>query len=247
MRSSFGIAASSYLASTSPTPTLRATMTVAEGAADSETWTTSSFTPSANSKLYVAAFARAHDSSTNAPDIGCSGGSLTWTRQTQSSTTATSAKRSRSALLEASVGSSPSSMTVTIDLTTGAPVGWGWIAAVVFDVTPSTTSIKSGQITSKSERYGSGSGSSSATHTTTAFPGACTNGNLAVFALGCLDADPGEAMAVPSGWTALANPSGEGDRMSVFTRTDFTGTSVTCSDVGAWIFTAASVFMELQQ
>lgn len=223
-----------------PTIVSRGNQNMLSAATDANTITTSSFTPTANSKLFVFSWFNRHAGSP-ALDPTVTGGSLTWTRLINA---AENAQRWTVGLHSAPVGASPSSMTVTYDANPGGGDAWGYGGIAVFDVAPSSSAIKGSQSATATSNYGSGS--ATASHTSGTLGAACTNGNLAVFCLGVEDSDPGAAPSTPSGWTALIAQVGAYKKACVFYRTDFTGTSVTCSDLGAWGMNAGSILLEMQ-
>jgi hypothetical protein len=210
---------------------------------DAATATSASFTPSANSKLYVVVFVV--DGGGDGSDLDIvhtsNTGGLTFTRLIQS-THSGGGNGGKIALFEASVGGSPSSMTVTFDVDSdGSETAYTWIGA--FDATGTSVQVKSGQIITS---VGDGSGGSSASLASGTLPSAVTSGNTAVFIIG-RNNDGGAAASVPSGWTAQFNPTDTYISGVCFKKTDFTGTSVTCTDVGDFIYAMGSILLELEE
>jgi hypothetical protein len=227
--------------------TLTTRLSAAFAGSPAATATSASFTPAANSKLYVPVFivASGGDGSLfdNIAETANTGG-LTFTRVAQSAFTG-GGNAARIALFEAAVGGSPSAMTVTFDVDDGgAETAYTWIGA--FDATGSvgTPQIKSGQIITKAELDGGGSAESHASGT---LPSAATTGNASVLVVG-RNNDADGAASVPSGWTALFNPTGSYISGVCFHRSDFTGTGpVTVTDMGEQVFASCSVLFELEE
>lgn len=223
------------------TLTTRLSAGFAGGAA--ATATSGSFTPSANSKLYVAVMIVASGGDGSLFDIvhTSNTGGLTFSRVAQT-THSGGGNGGKMALFEASVGGSPSSMTVTFDVDSdGAETSYTWIGA--FDATGNSVQIKSGQTATAATL---GSGGSAESHTSGTLPASATTGNTAIVVLGRNNDDAGAA-AVPSGWTALFNPTDIYVSGVCFYRTDFTGTSVTITDAGETVHAMGSVILELEE
>lgn len=197
------------------------------GTTGGQTFTSGSFTPTANSTLFVWANSQ-NDGHTTAPDIAISNtGGLTFTRVAQTAAAAFDVYndyQGRGALFSAPVGGSPSAMTVTIDPHTGTQLSTS-ISLVAFDVTQAEL-VQAIAVKAETDAYGDAE-----SHTTTALGSAATTGNLSVLCVG-VGGDVAGAAATPSGWTALASQSQIYTHAAVFYRTDFAGTSVTISDLG---------------
>jgi hypothetical protein len=215
-----------------------------ESTGSAQTKTTTSFTPTANSMLYMFAGA-ARDGAGVAIDLteSANTGGLTFTRLIQSGTGGTFF--GAAALWEAAVGSSPGSMTITIDAGAGAIVGY--IAYSVFDVIGSLDGIrvKTGQIKANAE---ADAGGNTETHTTGTFDVAATTGNAVIVGFSS-NSDGGGSPAVPAsgGFSAIHTTVGTFTNISTFASTTFTGTNTTCPDLGQTVNGSGSVLFELEE
>jgi hypothetical protein len=129
-------------------------------------------------------------------------------------------------------------MTVAIDADTGSTNNFFYSWAV-FDVSGGTIthaqtiqSVSAQKANGNSETLAVSLGSNA------------TTGNLVVACFGTFGTGGGSP-AIPSGWTALVNQSQTYTNVSVFYRTDFASTTVTCSDLGDSIGMADATIMEL--
>jgi hypothetical protein len=207
-----------------------------------QTRTSSSFTPTANSTLYVWAYGESDNHATSfswslSNTGGLSFGSALYTTGDAGWAGDTN-YRSHGALFSATVGGSPSSMTVTADPFAGTENAQA-IGMIIFDVTDDAVEIVQAATDAEQD-----AGGSTETHTTGTLGSAATTGNLTIFALGAAGDDVGAA-STPSGWTALSSQSDSQRHQALFYRTNFTGTSETCTDLGTSVGASVSVLFEI--
>ena len=209
---------------------------------DPETLATGSFTPTANAQLYCF-FIVTNDTHQIAHAHAVTGGGLSWAVVSGTPTGLvpwnTDANfSSRAGLWTATVGGSPSSMAVTVD-------GWsttnnGYYAMLVFEDT-AASAIVSGQIGVASASKGGGASETQAV----SLPSAATSGNV-VIACFAAPGDTAGACAAPSGFTELGTPqTAPAAHVNVFTRSDFTSTTITCSDLGEAVGAGHAIAIEL--
>lgn len=200
--------------------TLAITSRIQSGAtASTASKVTSSFTPSASSKLYVYGFVETLIATNPALSISDSVG-LSWTLKRSDGPVGTF--RATQYLWEADIGGSPAAMTVTLTLSGPASAD---IAMAVFDVTGNSPQIKSGQVIGAIA-------ATPATVTTGTLPTAATSGNLVVIAEGA-NRDSFTAVGTPAGFTVLpTRPSGgsQYELVGISYSTAFTGTSTSHSN-----------------
>ncbi len=196
--------------------------------------TSASFTPSANSKLYVFAWAQSGNTTDPSLTLSDSAG-LTWTA-VEDAAAAVGAFAPHVSLWEATVGASPVAMTVTVSSTPAA-----YIALSVFDVTGNNPTIVAGQVASN---VVDGTGEPIATGT---LPAAVTPGNLTIVAAGA-NRDSAQAVPAPSGFTVLDAISGGGnfEETTISYSTAFTGTSTSYSNAPDHE-NAGSVIFEIEE
>jgi hypothetical protein len=226
------------------TITRTALASAASGGSPATTLVTGSFTPTASSKVVIFAFAEEAS--------GGSGGTMNpsiattitgWT----TSPTRTDFKndlvigfRPGVMVFEGEMGASPSSGTMTI---TWNPSSYG--AMQVFDLTGSVA-MPTRKQTSALTLEDDGDGNSE-THTTASLGVAATTGNTCIVAFGA-NADNGAAAATPSGWSTLGTPqSAAVTTVGIFARTDFTGTTETCSDLGQTVLCSGAILLEFEE
>lgn len=177
---------------------------------------TGSFTPAASAKLYAWCWVQSPINTAFTTAITDSA-SLVWTLVASAGPITSS--KGRFYLWQATTGGSPAAMTVTFNSTATATVAYA-----IFDVTGTSPGIKAGQIATNIQNdafWGTSAQTSS-------LPAAATTGNLSLLCVG-FNCDSSTALSTPSGWTSLASPSSPGvyELFAVFSKTDFTGTSVT--------------------
>lgn len=209
------------------------------GASSSEpTWTTASFTPTADS-LLVITVGLMHDGNSTAPAdtevISVSGGSLTWTERTgnDGDSRVTGVWGGQHAVFTAPVGGSPSSMTIVIDVDSAAGVDWfpGWI---VLDVTGHdvTTPIAAANPPNSSSERKSGGDAETHTHTLTNAP---ESGNLVLVTMACQN-DVSSPYTIPTGFTSITNLSGVNAHSFAADHETTTTAAITCDDLGDDVF-----------
>lgn len=177
------------------------------------------FTPSADSKLYVFSWTENNTAANFTMSITDSVG-LTWTQKAFQQIT--SLFRPTFYLWEADVGGSPVSMSVTINSTSSAN-----ITMDVFDVVGANPRIKAGQLVTSIAANG-------ANYVTGTLPAAATANNLSIELLG-INTDAFITPPTPASWNLLAkSPAGGAayEKNGVFYRNDFTGTSTTVASTG---------------
>lgn len=223
------------------TPTITARTNGSNGTALGETtFTTASFTPTANSKLYVFAIAT-NENHGGTRNWSASGGGLTWTNIAEPvlrDWTVDGSYDTNCCLLEADVGGSPSSMTVTVDpnASTGDDYYMSW---AVFDVSGGTPDhVQSAQAVSEQESNGNSE------TLAVSLGGNATSGSLVVACFGVFGTGSG-ACAIPSGWTELVGQTQTYTHVSVFHRDDFSGSSVACTDLGDSVGVSTATIIEL--
>lgn len=230
--------------------------TAANGATAAQTLASGSFTPSANSKLYVVAHAQRNVSGTldftiSTTITGITAAFARLAFPTPANWNTDPSFHGTIAIWEATVGGSPGAGTITVDWATSTGTAYGCF--LVFDATGSTAvpSIRSpGAVDQLVANATSKGGGNTETHTTGTLGSAVTTGNTAIVCFGA-SIDSNGAAATPSGWTALASPAApqtaQVSTMAVFKKTDFTGTSVTCTDLGQQVGTGTAVLFELEE
>jgi hypothetical protein len=201
-------------------------------------YVSASFTPSARSKLYCLVWVE-HNFGELPTITSVAGGSLTWTKK--SSASSSGGFPGEISLWEADIGSSPSSMTVTMTSDISA-----YVTYAIFDVKGFGPAIVDGQIVASAT--GEDTGGGVPTLTTGTLPNAATTGNL-VICCAAGNRDSGTVIATPSGFTVLGTPpsgGGQFELCKVSYSTSFTGTSTSFSnspdneDMG-------SIFLEIEE
>lgn len=206
-----------------------------------QTFTSASFTPAANSLLYVWACAE-NDTHTATQDWSISNtGGLTFTRIEHTAQVlfdGNNQYQGRAALFEAPVGGSPSAMTVTVD-PYAAATNFAWMSLAVFDVTGGTLK----QHVSNAEEDAR---TSAETHTTGTLGATTVSGNPCVLCVGKGNDTAGATSAPAGGWTEAVGQSQTYTSVSVFTNTAFVGTSVTITDLGEAVGQSFSALLEFE-
>ena len=218
------------------------------GATSSEpTWTTASFTPTADSLLVITVGLMHNGNSTAAADtevISVSGGSLTWTERTgnDGDSRVTGVWGGQHAVFTAPVGGSPSSMTIVIDIDSAAGVDWfpGWI---VLDITGHdiTTPIAAANPPNSSSERKSGDDAETHTHTLTNAP---ESGNLVLVTMATQN-DVSSPYTIPTGFTSITNLSGVNAHSFVAYHETTTTAAITCDDLGDDVFLVMASGLEL--
>jgi hypothetical protein len=213
------------------------------GATGTQTLTTPSFTPANNSLLCHFAYMGADNHSTAANAALANTGGWTYTRQIQTATATWNGDalyRGCAAFWTAPV-TTGAAMTATVDPWT--TTNNGFMSQVAFDIVQSSGAFELAQaVVGNCEQDGGGN---SETHTTASLGVAATTGNLCVLCVGA-SGDAAGAITAPAGWTAPLNQTQTYTHISLYHRTDFTGTSVSISDLGQTVGVSASVLMEFR-
>lgn len=204
--------------------------------------TSSSFTPTANSRLFVFAIAsRDGHTATRAWSITDTSG-RTWTKLAESTLTnwETFADYGGNVVCwYTDVGASPAAMTVTVD---PSATGNDWMSLVAFDVTGHDTSTPFPQAAvANGAAVNPVSNTASGTLTLGSAPNSA-NTVLALFG----SADGINGFTVPSGYTALTNQAQGYTQAGVFHRTGSTVTTAVCSDLGDNVGLWAGIIFELK-
>lgn len=209
------------------------------GTTQSASYTSPSFTPTANSKLYVWAVAENNNSSTAKSFSISNTGGLTFSAALTPANQAWDGDANygtQAILYVADVGGSPSSMTVAVD---AGGSNSHFYSIEIFDVISSATlTLVQSKATSESD---TGGDSESISIT---MDSALTSGNRVV----CLVAktnDGSGAVSVPTGFSnTLINQSQTSTGVSAFHDTDISGTTVTISDLGQSVGASALAVLE---
>lgn len=212
-----------------------------QGTTSAGSYTSASFTPTADSRLFVFA-ATETDAQVNARDWTISNtGSLSFTKYDESPNVsfADQAIYTHNVVVwYADVGGSPSSMTVTVD----PGLGNYWSAMVVFDVTGYDTGTPFAQSSvDNGASVNPASDSASGTLTLGASP---TSGNLVVAMFGAA-ADGGGGFATPTGYTLIGSQSTNWVQTGAWYKTDTTTAAVTCSDLGQQVGAWGGIILEM--
>jgi hypothetical protein len=147
-------------------------------------------------------------------------------------------------IFEGVMGASPTAGTMTIDWHTNTDGAYGCFQVIALTGTIAIPTHKQTMAGPKAEDDGGGN---SETHTTSSLGSAATNGNLCIVAFGAQH-DGVVASATPAGWTAVGTPqSANYAQIGIWSRTDFTGTSVTNTDLGTLVDSSTSVLMEFEE
>ena len=211
------------------------------GNATSPSVASSSFVPTANEKIYAFGVAQ-NDGDTLAHVWACSGGGLDWEPIVVSAEVAWDGAGSSFdvtvVLFEAVAPSSPSSMTVT--LANHTPPDGCYISTRVFEVV-------GGELIQVKVNATTEGGGASESHTSTPLDANATNGNLSVACLGVAH-DGGSGPGTPADWDPLGTVQSQGyTHANVYSRDDFTGTSVVWSNLVGGVGScgaAGSIVME---
>lgn len=203
---------------------------------------TASFTPAANSRLFVFACAQRDNHSTARSWTISDTLSSTWTKLDESTLVDWETLAIYGINVVAwytDIGASPSARTVTVD----ASGGNEFYGVVAFDVTGYDTGAPFPQVSvDNGAAVNPASSSASGTLTLGSAP---TNGNLVVAMFGA-GADAGGGFATPSGYTALTNQNQAYCQAAVFYRTDTTTAAVTCSDLGQTVGNWGGIVFEMK-
>jgi hypothetical protein len=207
--------------------------------------TTASTTPTAGARVLVIATAVYNASGTHTMDLttGITGWSETLAPIIATTQDGTGLFHQGIRAWHGVMGGTPGAGTVTVDWDSGgAATAAGNIAVIELNGSTATPTPKQTAV-AKGETDGGGE---TETHTTASLGAAATIGNLCicVFAANC---DNVSTPATPSGWTALTSSDNVLQNIAVFTRTDFTGTSETCTDLGSAVFSSSSLLAEYEE
>lgn len=216
------------------------------GTTSAATRTSASFTPSANSKLFVC-MAVQIDTSVDTMGLTSSisnTGGLSFTERgayVSGGWSTGGGYNLYGRVWHADVGGSPSSMTVTVDADSGGGTHC-FYSLIIFDVTGYDTGnpFPQAQVTNVEDNSSSNSKSMTAT-----LGSAPTNGNMVIAFFGA-GADTGGGFATPTGFTAIVNQSQAYCQGAVFYSTSTTSTTITCSDVGNDVGNSGVIAWELK-
>jgi hypothetical protein len=213
------------------------------GSSPVQTLTSGSFTPTANSKLYVwAAAGNWNHSNTKVWGITNTGG-LSFSvveNPPDRSFNGVDLSSAQAILWVADVGGSPSSMTVTIDADTGSTLQFLYSLAAFCVSSDSTLNVV--QTKSASEVEGEGSSESIAVTMDTAI----MNGNTVVVCL-LAATDSATAITIPTGFgNVLVNQTttDPAEHVAVAWDTDISGSTITCTDLGELVGASAIAVIE---
>ena len=141
------------------------------------------------------------------------------------------------------MGGTPGAGTVTVDWDSASAVtAWGNIAVIELAGSAATPTLKQTAV-GKSEGDGGGE---TETHTTTALGAAATTGNMSIVVFGS-NCDNVAAPATPASWSSLTSSDNVLQNILVATRTDFTGTTETCTDLGSAVSSSSSLLAEYEE
>ena len=212
------------------------------GTSSSATQVSGSFTPTANSRLFVFAVAeRAEHVTAQSWSISNTGGlSFTLLDTSTIRNWAGDANFATNAVgWYADVGGSPSSMTVTVDPFEVAETAF--IHLTVFDVTGYDTGTPFAQASVDNGAEGDGGNSVSGTLT---LGGSPTSGNLvvAMFGVGC---DATGAASTPTGYSVLNSATDAYTHTAIFYHVSTTTAAVTSSDLGQQVGNWGGIIFEM--
>ncbi len=199
-----------------------------------QTVTSGSFTPSATSRLFIAVFYESNNWDVKSPSNGfgwtiTDTQTLSWTKLDESTLHYWNGQNSsggNAVVFYTDVGSSPGSMTVTLDPTIETLSGW--FSVMAFDVTGYDTGTPFAQNSVDNGAQLTGGDSHSATLTLGSAP---TNGNLVVGYFGS-GADGADGLTTPTGYTVLYTENTQWVQCGLFYRTNTTTAAITVSDLG---------------
>lgn len=209
-----------------------------------QTVTTSAFTPVSNTRLVI--YARG-DSATTGVDLSITsntGGLTLGAPDYQFTQQSADLAFNRIAAWFPAIGTSPGSMTVTIDA--GASTKTAWITYGVVYVTDGTGTapqLKAGQVIGSNA---DNAGGATETITSGTLPTAATSGNVTLFLIGRNNDNAGTATA-PATFSALHDTGAiQFESVVAFSSTTFTGVSTTCTDLGTTIENSNSILAEFE-
>jgi hypothetical protein len=204
---------------------------VSNGTNSGQTYSGISFTPTANSRVFVFAVAQCDDH--NNGYAWSISGSTGWTQLDVSGSFDWDGFSSFDGQVIGwwkDVGASPSAESLTIDPNSGSTNTY-FISVGAFDVTGFDSGTPFAQASVDNGATEGGTGDSSGHNATLTLGANPTNGNLVVGVYGA-GADSGGGFSIPTGYTALINQNQAYTQLGVFYRTDTTSPSIVCSDVG---------------
>lgn len=223
--------------------TITVTQRTESQAALAATITSASFTPTANSKLYVWCFAQNNNATFQKHWSISNTGSLTFrtiVAPPDRTWNGNTAFASQGYLWVADVGGSPSSMTVTVDADTSSGNTFNY-GIEIFDVTPNTATLV--QYGYQSDVDAGGNSETIAVAMRTAI----TSGSTAICCIGAGN-DGVATFTLPTDFgTSLANQSAINAKVAAAYGTAVTASTVTCSDLGTTIGNSAMVVLELSE
>jgi hypothetical protein len=224
------------------------------GTTGAQTLTSASFTPAANSKVYIVAWTSRTGGAVTL-DITLTTTITGWTSTpvgnrlvfpTPANFVSDSTFHGTIALFEGHMGASPSAGTITLDWATSTGTAWG--AFQVFDATGSTAlpSIKSGQLVANAVSKGGGN---SETATSATLPSTTVSGNTVVAAIGCsIDTSGAASTPTPATFSAITTPqTATNSTVGIWKNTAMTNTVVSWSDCGQQVGIAGTVVFELEE
>jgi hypothetical protein len=194
--------------------------------------TSTSFTPQASAKVYVAMMTQSAAAYTVGTPVDSAGTPLTWTKILDVGTTG--GFRGRLTVFESSdTGGAPAARTIQVRTSSGT----FWVGYTIW-------SIAGQSIKQQSPGVFQASGT---TVSTGSLPVAATNGNIVVVVAGH-NKDSGTPIPTPAGWTALSLDvtGGRIEFSGVFYRTNFTATSEVVSTASDSANEAVAALIEWQ-
>jgi hypothetical protein len=186
-------------------------------------FTTEAFTPPANSLLVVRVYLMRNSGESEMGQPSISGGGLTWTARPTATTTLKPSWSTKAVWFTAPVGSSPSSMTITVDDANNLNI-YEYVVSVLAYTGYDVTTPIGGMLGSGTTNIGDGEES----RTLSEAPAAGDETLL------CIDADATKGPPSPSldtGWTLVHEKSASGESgIAIASRTGSTSTTVKVKD-----------------
>lgn len=208
------------------------------GDAAVQTKTTASFTPTANSLLFVVAFI-INDAHNVDPDPAVTDSvGLTWTARGQSARIPGTYGGGMAAF-SAPVGASPVAMTVTLDAYSST-TNTALIALATFDVTGHDVAAPQAQAPVTAITTSTGD-----TVSLTVTLGSAPSASNAVIGMFGSNNDATGGFTAPSGFTEVTNQTGYWAHLAAFWVTGSTTAAVTCPDLGQGISSGAGIGLEI--
>jgi hypothetical protein len=215
------------------------------GEANGNNTVSGSFTPTANSRIFVAVMIQ-RDTHTQPEDWSISGGSLTWNAHAESLDYDFASDTGYAGSIKswwADVGGTPASMTVTADARQSDASNVHFYSGLAFEITDFDTdtpfpqaAVVSGAVVNPVN---------SAQSATLTLGSAPTNGNYVIGLFGT-GANSTGAPTTPTGFTLIgAGQSQRWTKINGFYRTDTTTPGITCPDLGTDIGQWAGIAFEV--